>query len=118
MMWKLAPWLVLVLAIVGVYAAGSTIVREWRASIFQAGEAAERGRQEAIARRIEATLGAKIDAIDARAADRLTTQAAAEVVFVDRVRTEIRDNPVYAECRVSDALVSDRNAIRASLDLP
>lgn len=117
---KFGPWIVIGLLFIGVYSAGSMIVRDWKKSIhdtaFQEGETKERNRQDAIARKIESVLGPKLDAIDNKTSEQLESQSRKETVYVDRIKTKIKADTRYSACAVDDGVLRDRNEIRRSLE--
>jgi hypothetical protein len=117
---RFGPWIIVGLIAVGVYAAGTMLIKDWKKSIhdtaYTEGEKTERDRQDAIARRIEAVLGPKLEAIDAKTGNQLIEQAKKEIIYVDRIKTKIASDPRYANCAVDDGMLGDRNEIRRSLE--
>lgn len=114
---RFGPWIAVGLVALGVYVAASTIVKDWKKSIhdtaYAEGVKKESDRQDAIARRIEGVLGPRMDQMDARTAQMLAQQTQKETVYVDRIHTQIRNNPQqYTACRVDDSVLADRNALR------
>jgi hypothetical protein len=117
---RFGPWIAVALVAIGVYAASTMLIKDWKKSIhdtaFTEGETKERDRQDAIARRIETVLGPKLDAIDAKTGTQIIEQAKKETIYVDRIKTKIKSDPRYANCAVDDSLLGDRNEIRRSLE--
>jgi hypothetical protein len=117
---RFGPWIAVALVAIGVYAASTMLIKDWKKSIhdtaFTEGETKERNRQDAIARKIEAVLGPKLEAIDAKTGNKIIEQAKKETIYVDRIKTKITSDPRYANCAVDDGLLGDRNEIRRSLE--
>jgi hypothetical protein len=116
---KFGPWIVVGLVALGVWAAAKTLVKDWKKSIhdtaFSEGVKKESDRQDAIARRVEEILSPKLANIDDNTRNNVDKQSKREIVYADRIHTQIKNNPVYSSCAVDDSVLRDRNAIRESL---
>ncbi len=112
---KFGPWIMVGLAALFVYGMAGKIVGDWKQSIFEDGEKHERDRQDQIARKIEERLAPILADIDENTKKKLDNQTRVETKYVERIRENVKNNPVYSSCAIDDGVLGDRNEIRRSL---
>lgn len=118
-MWiKLLPYLGGFLLLVLVYSIGSSLVSRWEKSIrleaHTAGVTEERNRQQLIADKATKSLSDGIVEFSKANIAALEKRARVAEASQRRIEDELKNNPVGVDCRVSQRLLDERNAIRQS----